>query len=79
MLPHLSPQSWSVVDDYFDESCIEKSPKTVEDIRTMLSRNGSANGVEKDGFDDVEQARDPKQKTMLKVRAGETVYVLSKK
>ncbi|VDO12125.1 unnamed protein product [Rodentolepis nana] len=72
MLPHLSPQAWSVVED----SCqldVEPLPKTVDDIRNLIeNQNGNS-----DDIPDIDC--EGANKALLRVRAGEIVYVLSKK
>lgn len=75
MLPHLSPQAWSVVEDsgqlLESESAV---PRTVDDIRSLLleNRNGSTQDVPNINTECG-------NKTLLRARVGETVYVLSKK
>uniref|UniRef100_A0A5K3EHV7 non-specific protein-tyrosine kinase n=1 Tax=Mesocestoides corti TaxID=53468 RepID=A0A5K3EHV7_MESCO len=70
MLPHLSPQAWSVVEDSLKTE--SSPPKIVNDIRPFLTENGSHEA-------DAPDVDNQPSKSLLKVRAGETVYVLSKK
>lgn len=67
MLPHLSPQPWAAVDDFINDNNNEE--RTADDIRSILTEsNGTASVYDQ-----------PELKSLLNVRAGEIVYVLSKK
>ncbi|KAL5970610.1 Activated Cdc42 kinase-like [Taenia solium] len=79
MLPHLSPQAWCVVEDGGETE--PAPPRTVQDIRNLLTENAPQNGntVADTGADDVANSAAQNDKILLRVRAGETVYVLSKK
>ncbi|KAH9280050.1 Ack-related non-receptor tyrosine kinase [Echinococcus granulosus] len=79
MLPHLSPQAWCVVEDSGETE--STFPRTVEDIRSLLTENAQQNGnTDADtGADDTTGSSQQNNKTFLRVRVGETVYVLSKK
>ncbi|KAM7542152.1 hypothetical protein Aperf_G00000016895 [Anoplocephala perfoliata] len=75
MLPHLSPQAWSVVED--SGQLLESKtavPRTVDDIRSLLTenRNGSTQDAPNANAECVNKA-------LLRARVGEIVYVLSKK
>ena len=83
MLPHLSPQAWCVVTDSGGtDADLESSsvPRTVDDIRNLLTENDRHNG---DADVNGDKSKNPSpqagNKTLLRVRAGEIVYVLSKK
>ncbi|KAM3186288.1 hypothetical protein ACTXT7_004605 [Hymenolepis weldensis] len=73
MLPHLSPQAWSVVESS-NQLDSEPFPRTVDDIRNLLTENQNGNSNEIPDID-----CEGSNKPLLRVRAGETVYVLSKK
>ncbi|VDM30884.1 unnamed protein product [Hydatigera taeniaeformis] len=79
MLPHLSPQAWCVVEDSGETG--SSVPHTVEDIRNLLTENVPQNGNADGGTGavDAENSAAQSNKTLLRARAGETVYVLSKK
>ena len=76
MLPHLSPQAWIVMADSGETDAKSETtlPRTVDDIRNLLTEDDKPNGDKDDNS--LSQARN---KALLRVRAGEIVYVLSKR
>lgn len=79
MLPHLSPQAWCVVEDSGETE--SAPPRTIEDIRNLLIENApqNVNAGTDTCADDAANSAAQNNKILLRVRAGETVYVLSKK